>query len=85
MCQAGINTADYKVAIRQLTEHSKLLQTNAEQWSRLADSAHEHGLSGKLKEAGAKAAEAAALLEAAMEDLHHHHHHGHGHVHITEV
>jgi diacylglycerol kinase len=73
---------DFKVAIYQLLEHFKLLNTNAEQWARLADAAHEHELSGKLKDAGAKAAEAGALLETAMEDLRHH---NHGHVHITEV
>lgn len=84
MCQAGLNTTDFKVAIHQLAEHSRLLNTNAEQWARLADVAHEHELSSKLKDAGAKAAEAAALLEAAMEDLRHHHY-GHDHVHITEV
>lgn len=84
MCQAGINTAEYKVAVHQLAEHARLVTTNAGQWARLADAAHEHGLSGRLKDAGAKAAEAAALLEAALEELRHHHHH-HDHVHITEV
>jgi hypothetical protein len=84
MCQAGLNTTDFKVAIHQLIEHSKLLNTNAGQWARLADTAHVDGLSSKLKDAGAKAAEATALLEAAMEDLRHHHH-DHDHVHITEV
>ncbi|HCG99866.1 MAG: hypothetical protein A2074_02180 [Candidatus Aquicultor primus] len=84
MCQAGLNTTDFKVAIYQLIEHSKLLNTNAGQWAKLADVAHVNELSSKLKDAGAKAAEATALLEAALEDLRHHHH-DHDHVHITEV
>ena len=82
MCQAGLNTADYKLAIHQLAEHSKLLKNNAEQWAKLAEVAHEHDLSHKLQEAGLKAAEVAVLLDAAMEDLRHH---SHGHVHISEV
>jgi len=86
MCQAGLNTADYKLAIHQLAEHSKMLKNNADQWARLADSAHEHDLSLKLQEAGVKAAEAASLFEAAMEDLRSHgHSHSHSHVHISEV
>jgi len=78
MCQTGINTADYKLAIHQLTELGKLLKNNTGQWAKLADAMHEHGLSGKLGEAGDKMTEVISLLEEAFEKVH-----DHGHVHIS--
>lgn len=84
MCQAGINTADYKLAIHQLTELSKLLKGNTEQWARLAGASHEKLLSGRLEEAAVKVAEVTALLETAFTAVHDHDHdHGHPHVHIS--
>ncbi|MBE0447014.1 MAG: hypothetical protein IBX64_02740 [Actinobacteria bacterium] len=80
MCQTGLNIADYKLAVHQLAEYSRLLKSNADQWARLAESAHEHDLSNKLQEAGAKAAEVTALFESAMEELRYH-----SHVHISDA
>ena len=80
MCQTGLNVTDYKLAIHQLAEYARLLKNNAEQWARLAESAHEHDLSHTLQEAGTKAAEATALFESAMEALR-----NHSHVHISDV
>jgi ABC-type Fe3+-citrate transport system substrate-binding protein len=80
MCQAGINTADYKVAIHQLQEIAKLLGNSSEQWARLASSAHQDELSNKLSEAAAKSTEIGKILEAAFEDVHDH---THPHVHIS--
>lgn len=82
MCQAGINTADYKLAIHQLTELSKLLKSNTEQWARLAEASHEEHLSGHLEEAAVKTSEVTALLEAAFTAVHDHDHE-HPHVHIS--
>ncbi|MHB8841493.1 MAG: hypothetical protein ACYC56_06860 [Candidatus Aquicultor sp.] len=84
MCQAGINTADYKLAIHQLTELSKLLKGNTEQWARLAGASHEKLLSGRLEEAAVKVTEVTTLLEAAFAAVHDHDHdHGHPHIHIS--
>ena len=80
MCQAGFNSADYKLAIHQLTEQTKVLKTSSDQWARLANTVHQHELSHKLEDAGAKMAEAITLLEEAMEAAHHH---THDHVHIS--
>lgn len=74
MCQVGFNSADYKLAIHQLTEQTKVLKTSSEAWARLAGSVNQLHLSQHLLEAGAKMAEAVALLEAAMSDTHHHSH-----------
>ncbi|MDI6716301.1 MAG: hypothetical protein QME63_05095 [Actinomycetota bacterium] len=74
MCQSGINTADFKLAIYQLIEHSKLLKSSMEQWAMLADSVHEHGLVENLREAESKVAEATALLGKAMDAVHKHSH-----------
>lgn len=78
MCQTGINTADYKLAIHQLTELGKLLKNNTEQWSKLAGAMHEHDVSGKLAEAGDKMSEVLSLLEEAFVKVH-----DHNHVHIS--
>ncbi|NCO66760.1 MAG: hypothetical protein COW32_06290 [Candidatus Aquicultor secundus] len=80
MCQAGISTADYKLAIHQLTELSKLLKNNTEQWARLAGASHEKLLSGHLEEAAVKVTEITTLLEAAFAAVHDHEH---PHVHIS--
>ena len=80
MCQAGINTADYKVAIHQLQAMAKLLGNNADQWARLASSAHQDELASILKEASEKTAEVEKQFEAAFERVHEH---NHDHVHIS--
>lgn len=80
MCQVGFNSADYKLAIHQLSEQTKVLKTSSEQWARLAGTVHQDTLSHRLEEVGAKMAEAIALLEQAMDDTHHH---SHDHVHIS--
>ncbi|HEY3375173.1 MAG TPA: hypothetical protein VGK02_08945 [Candidatus Aquicultor sp.] len=80
MCQNGFNSADYKLAIHQLTEQTKVIKTSSEQWARLSGSVHQDELSAKLGEAGAKLAEAIAMLDAAMDAAHDH---GHDHVHIS--
>lgn len=78
MCEVGFSTADYKLAIHQLTEQSKLLKNGIEQWSRLAKTAHQDHLSEKLTKAAEKAAEAVTLLEQAFEEVH-----NHDHIHIS--
>jgi hypothetical protein len=80
MCQAGINTADYKVAIHQLQELAKLLGNNSEQWARLAISANQSELAEKLNNAAAKADEIKEVLASAFENVHEH---SHNHVHIS--
>lgn len=77
MCQAGINTTDYKLAIHQLAELAKLAKTNSEQWARLAESWQQAELSTTLGSASDKLAEAIALFEQAMDDVHDHHTHVH--------
>lgn len=74
MCQAGINSTDYKLAIHQLTEHARLLKNNAEQWAMLADSMHEHELAHRIQDAGSKMTEAILLLEEAIEEVREHNH-----------
>ncbi len=78
MCDAGFSTADYKLAIHQLTELSKLLKSNTEQWSRLAATVHQDHLSNRLEAAAAAVAEATVLLESAFDEVHEH-----DHVHIS--
>ena len=80
MCQNGFNSADFKLAIHQLAELSKLIKSGSEQWSRLADAQHQHELSKSLEQAGEKMAEVTALLEVAFE---HAHNHDHSHIHIS--
>jgi hypothetical protein len=80
MCQAGINTADYKVAIHQLQELAKLLNTSSDQWARLAGAAHQKELAATLQEASQKAGEAGELLASAFDSVHEH---THSHVHIS--
>lgn len=74
MCQAGINSTDYKLAIHQLTEHARLLKINAEQWAMMADSMHEHELAHRIQDAGSKVAEVILLFEEAIEDVREHTH-----------
>lgn len=74
MCDAGFSTADYKLAIHQLTELSRLLKSDTEQWSRLAGTVQQNHLSEKLSKASAKVAEAIVLLEEAFDEVHNHDH-----------
>ncbi len=78
MCDVEFSTADYKLAIHQLTELSKLLKGNTEQWARLAAAVHQDHLSNRLQAAAAAVAEATALLESAFDEVHEH-----DHVHIS--
>jgi ABC-type Fe3+-citrate transport system substrate-binding protein len=80
MCQAGVNTADYKVAIHQLQEIAKLLGNSSDQWARLAGAAHQDELSSRLKEAASKSTEIGQILKIAFENIHEH---SHPHVHIS--
>lgn len=85
MCTTGINTADYKLALRQQEDLAELLTKNLKQWSALASMLGQADLGERIAEASAKAKEAADAIhraEHAVDHLHDDHDHG---VTITKV